>query len=313
MSEAVLSHYLSRWGNLHRNRTQARGAAPHKPVLLLAFLVELDAGRISQNLVALTPELVASFQTLWSALVPADAHWKPRLSYPFRYLCQEGFWELVKDGAPVTIPAKTEPSLGQLAQLCDGGRFAADLWELLADPAARMALRHHLRETYFPAQEVSLQPDARDYLARQLAALRAQADATFRPKRVRERSDGDYVRHRLFPYVVKELYDDACCLCGLSARVGESSLIEAAHVLPFATFHNDDPRNGLALCANHHWGFDRGAWSLTDGYDVIVSPKLAASAGYLAPERAFTPPRDETCLPDPAALSWHRQRWGFTI
>jgi len=34
-------------------------------------------------------------------------------------------------------------------------------------------------------------------------------------------------------------------------------LVEAAHLVPWTISRDDDPRNGIALCKNHHWDMDR--------------------------------------------------------
>ena len=36
----------------------------------------------------------------------------------------------------------------------------------------------------------------------------------------------------------------------------------------------DDPRNGLSLCPRHHWAFDAGLFTVTDGRSVRVSPAV---------------------------------------
>ena len=50
--------------------------------------------------------------------------------------------------------------------------------------------------------------------------LKAEAQSKFRTKKVSENKDdtGYYVRHALFPNVVKSLYNDSCAVCGLSVR-----------------------------------------------------------------------------------------------
>jgi putative restriction endonuclease len=315
VNPTTLKHYLHRFENLSRNRHAVHGAAPHKPILLLAILQEIDARRITGNLVTLTPELVAAFHAFWQALVPPDSRWKDRMSYPFRYLGRDGFWELVKNGEPVTIRTPYEPTLNQLAALCDGGRFADDLWPLLCEDQSRAIFQNHLRRTYFEERVVpAAENRAAAYLSSHVAKLRLQAKAQFRLRPlVREtQTDGYFVRSRLFPAVVKEAYGNRCCVCGLAAQMGESRLVQGAHILPFAEFHNDDMRNGLSLCRNHHWGFDNGAWSLKDDGEILVSEKLTASAAYVTAETILRP-EEVQYHPDPAALGWHRQRWGFDV
>jgi len=48
--------------------------------------------------------------------------------------------------------------------------------------------------------------------------------------------------------------------------------VAAAHIIPWRYSHNDDPRNGLALCYLCHWTFDEGLVILTDRYQVKRRP-----------------------------------------
>lgn len=141
----------------------------------------------------------------------------------------------------------------------------------------------------------------------QAEKLKSQAHAKFRAKKIVETTEEYFVRNRLFPKVIKELYSYSCCVCDISANIGNSSVIDAAHILPFYEFHNDDPRNGLALCKNHHWGFDIGAWSLTDEYTIIVAPKLKNDLVFIEQGKPIAMPKDKTCIPVTTALQWHRQ------
>jgi putative restriction endonuclease len=91
MAIDLLSKYVGLLGNLHRNHHAKKGYAPHKPILLLAVLDEVESGNIDNNLIVVTPELVASFRAYWRVLVPQGV-WIERMVYPFRYLVQEGWW-----------------------------------------------------------------------------------------------------------------------------------------------------------------------------------------------------------------------------
>ena len=55
-----------------------------------------------------------------------------------------------------------------------------------------------------------------------------------------------------------QVYEHQCAACGLRIRLQDGgTIVEAAHLIPFAESHNDHPRNGLSLCRNHHWAMDR--------------------------------------------------------
>ncbi|UCC54968.1 MAG: HNH endonuclease [Anaerolineaceae bacterium] len=53
-------------------------------------------------------------------------------------------------------------------------------------------------------------------------------------------------------------------------------VVEAAHIIPWRISHNDDPRNGLALCRLCHWTFDEGMLAVSSDYLVNASPRLRA-------------------------------------
>lgn len=308
MTADTLKKYLSAFGSLHRNKNPRLGAAPHKPILLLAVLDELAAGHIAQNLVPLDSALVIAFHQNWLARVPPET-WEEKIALPFRYLVYDGFWELTQDGRRVDEQQFSSPSIRQL-QTLDGARLAPDLWDLLQTPMAAQALRVHLLQTYFPPDSQRWQPTAPrpalDYEAERLAA---QAQSRFRTRRVQEPKDdvGYYVRHTLFPRVVKSFYDDTCAVCRLKAGALGGTLVEAAHIMPFAEFHNDHPRNGLALCKNHHCGFDAGWFTATDDYRLIASPYLRQEGQeYLRPGAPLYLPTRPEYAPALEALAWHR-------
>jgi putative restriction endonuclease len=117
--------------------------------------------------------------------------------------------------------------------------------------------------------------------------------------------------------VVIVAYKHTCALTGYRmTTLGDDSMesiVDAAHIHEFSESRNNDPRNGLALCKNAHWQFDRGLWSVTDDYRVIVNrdkfieegvpgQKLADFDGH----RLFLP-SDPKYWPEPEHLAWHRE------
>jgi len=311
MTLDTLQKYMHLWGNLHRNRNTRWGGAPHKPILLLAVLDVIERGQVFANQIELTPELVAAFRDYWRALVTANT-WQERIVLPFRYMVQEGFWELVKDGIPISKQALgTQPTIRQMTTEVDGARLAPDLWALLQDRTARNTLRLFLLSHYFSRGIADVQPilhtNPIDYEAER---LKAEAQSRFRPRHIREDRDetGVYIRHALFPKVVKSLYNHACAVCRLTVQTDAgSSLVDAAHIMPFGLFHNDDPRNGIAFCKNHHWGFDAGWFTADADYRILVSPHLHNAPSYLTAGAMLLLPAQHEYAPASEALSWHQQ------
>ena len=271
----------------------------------------IEKGEVSQNRIDISLELVAAFRDYWRVLVAKDT-WQERIANPFRFMVKDGFWELKKDGVPVSTKSLgMNPTIRQLTVETDGATLASDLWELLQDSAAVTTLKTFLLQHYFGEKVEKVQPALRanpiDY---EVEKLKAEAQSRFRPRHVREDRDetGYYVRHSLFPKVVKSLYNHACAVCDLNVQTDTgSSLVDAAHIMPFGVFHNDDPRNGVSLCKNHHWGFDAGWFTATTDYKILVSPRLLNSTTYLAAGGTLLVPTQREYAPASEALAWHRQ------
>ena len=308
MDPQTLSKYLNLFGNLHRNM----GSAPHKPVLLLSILDEIERGHIAENQIFLTVELVAAFREYWNVLPLPPGNWLERIWNPYRYLLQDGFWELYKDGTALTGQEVGQPSsVNDMRKRADHAAFSPELWELLKDKTARAAFKHHLLQVYFGIGPEQVQPlVVSNPLEAQLKKLIEQAQSQPRPKKIKETADGTeyYVRHALFPQIIRAVYDDSCSVCGLYARIQKSSIIDSAHIKPFADFHDDHPSNGLALCKGHHWAFDAGGFSITDDYTVIVSPQLQHTPGFITAGAPINLPSSVNCYPSPVSLAHHREK-----
>ena len=100
-------------------------------------------------------------------------------------------------------------------------------------------------------------------------------------------------------------YTHRCAFCGIRMRtIDGHTVVDAAHIIPWSVSHNDDPRNGLALCKLCHWSFDEGLLGVSQRYQVITSKALTAHnniAGHLLTLH-------ERPLVAPDALRWHREQ-----
>lgn len=310
MNPETLTKYLHAFGNLSRRSSREHGKAPHKPVLLLALLDEIERGAFSDNLITITPELIAGFRTYWAA--PVDStHWGATMNYPFRFMYQEGWWHFIKNGESV-VPQEDAPSLKYLASVYDGVRLSPDLWLLLQNRVALNEIRNYLLQTYFGKTNVSEvnRETLDDVLNYEVEQLKREAERPF-VKRVRERKEETYfLRHTLFPKVIRGIYHDECAVCGLGTQYGKSgasTILDGAHIIPFSESHNDDPRNGIPFCKNHHWGFDRGWFTVSVDYRVEVSPQLVNGTGYVTAGVLIRLPVAPILHPAPDALQWHRK------
>lgn len=145
----TLNKYIHLFSTLHRNRNPKHGMAPHKPILLLAVLDEIERGHISHGFISLTPELITAFSERWRALVTPNT-WGENIAMPFRYMAHEDFWDLIKDG--VVIPPQmldSSPTVNQLRKDVDGAILPIEFWSILQDKHIVKTLQELLLKKYF--------------------------------------------------------------------------------------------------------------------------------------------------------------------
>lgn len=73
-------------------------------------------------------------------------------------------------------------------------------------------------------------------------------------------------RDAKFRKLVLEKYHYQCAIC----RCSEEELLQAAHIKAVSLQGDDNPDNGICLCANHHLMFDRGLISIDFLEDKII-------------------------------------------
>lgn len=254
----LFSSLLGRLGNLNVSRSQSRGAAPHKPLMLLTVIDLIEAGEIgADGLVTYDVRLVSRFRDYWELVLDRQQN-SPDIPMPFHALGSEKdrIWtRLTSDGAPSHAKATS-----RLAVL------DPDLNLLLHDAAFRREARRTLVSIYFtPNEQVML--CARLGLpvpkTDEIEALRQDAD-TFKASQRKGRDSR-------FKSEVLGGYHYTCALTGYRLDTETSSLVQAAHIHQHARSGNDDPRNGLALTPDAHWMFDAGLWTaVPKGDDLLV-------------------------------------------
>jgi putative restriction endonuclease len=303
-TEKTWQHWLERLYNLHRDK-RGNHERPHKPILLLAIIDLLDRGLLSQNEIALTPDLIQTFNRYFQVVRQRDD--KPTIENPFYHLSGDGFWHLIAEPGerPLYEPgnASRVPTLGALKKV--HARFDETLWAaLLTDARSRHQLREALIARYFPEHHD------------QLAAIAGQQlPAAPEPAALREEPPG---RDAAFRHTILEIYDYRCAACGIRVKITDAlSLVEAAHIIPFGVSRNDKPDNGLALCPNHHWAMDRlliapcpdpkhraGIWRVGPGLDYRIEGQrdLVALAS-----QPVIPPNEEKFYPALTSLLWREQ------
>jgi putative restriction endonuclease len=118
-------------------------------------------------------------------------------------------------------------------------------------------------------------------------------------------------RSIVFRSKVLKLYEKTCSVCA-EALTTPSGAVEtdAAHIVPRSQMGADDARNGIALCKQHHWAFDKGLFSVTDDRSVIVPETVSSIAQNVRLKqldgRAIREAADPRFTVHPDAFRWHR-------
>jgi hypothetical protein len=119
-------------------------------------------------------------------------------------------------------------------------------------------------------------------------------------------------RDAAFRSIVLSNYDYMCAVTGQRFKSPRHIEADGAHIIGKDVHGTDDPRNGVALSRSAHWAFDRGIFTISDQYEVVVNPKIPSASVDRFPAIAMDRkkillPKDEYYWPHPDALAWHKQ------
>ena len=271
----MLNSWLNKLAKLRVDRA-SNNPAPHKPLLLLAILDQIEDGTITSNIIKLTPELAYCFLGYWE-IVSSRGRSVGHAELPFFYLKSDGFLRHVAiPGLQAALGSIRPTSVELLNKVISHAELPEDFFELMQSKTNRDAARKTLIEGdwFFPEEKIKLITllglNTNDF------ALHGEAmSVEITDKGVKQGRD---IKFRL---QIVPLYRYACALCGIKVLLPSGvALVEAAHIHQFARSRNDDIANGMALCRNHHWAFDQGLWSIDTNFEIVVAcGKFAEQVG----------------------------------
>ena len=120
-------------------------------------------------------------------------------------------------------------------------------------------------------------------------------------------------RDPAFREKVLRAYEYRCAVCGFDLRLGSSNLaLEAAHIMWHQAGGPDIEPNGLALCSLPHKMLDRGAFTISTGYQFLVSQEVFGSRGMdehllRYHGEGIREPQSPDYMANPEYLQWHGQ------
>jgi putative restriction endonuclease len=277
MNTKILDYFI--YAFTHLRRDSKNGGAPHKPILLLSIIHEYELGRISDNRIFISPELTHSFSVYWNQLVTTKHD--PRFALPFFHLTGEkgNWWKLIPNiGCELWIDnAGSMRSFGNLSIAVAFAEIDLGLFSLLSNKESREILKNALLKEYFQNQIIENQED--NYLNNLKNELNEpKSEYRNNLQNLKKILDPEtyqievYNRGTIFRREIVKLYNETCCMSGLRVSANFTiTMVDACHIEQFAKTFNNHPTNGIALCPNLHRAFDRGAISVNDNYEIILS------------------------------------------
>ncbi len=320
-----ISNEITGWlKNLNTDKSnpwpdEVTNQAPHKPFLLLSIIDGIKEGWIDSNEIFLSQELVDNFFVYWKGIMGQAR--TTRIALPFFYMKSEPFWALIYK------PDKNEyanaPSLTGLKNRLQFARMNPELYLLIENDKTRSMVQNLIANHYFnskTAEKVkklsSLNYDAHKYSEE----LRKFTNKKFishysEEGKIVESTVNQQVRKQGFRKVIRENYNYTCSVCRTKVVTPvESCHVVGAHIIPWNESYNDDPRNGISLCPNHHWLFDEMMMTIRDDFSVKLSPWLKKNNNTwheydLISDTKILLPANSQLYPAKEALMYHNDKF----
>jgi putative restriction endonuclease len=262
--------------------------APHKPLLVLYALGQLQAG--AARLIPFD-QLERPLERLLEEFGPPRKSPHPEL--PFYHLQTDGIWE-IDENVPLTgRQGSKNPLRTELRKWRIGGGFTVPIFEELRQrPEAVREIAREILAAHFP-----------ESLHQSIAsATGLDLEATNR----NSRRDSD------FRQSVVAAWGHRCAFCGYAVQLDNADVgLEAAHIRWCQFGGPDTTDNGLACCSIHHQAFDRGAITVSDELMILVSSRLHGSGRlddlFIRLHGSALPlPGVKGAQPKREFLAWHR-------
>lgn len=306
-----LAKYINRFINLRVDRSKGH-PAPHKPLLVLSIMQEIEIGNISCNKIYITPELVARFKENFFRLIKLE-NFIANFSLPFYHLKSEGFWHFrFHDGKQLQLTSSSSiKSLRQLRDIIDYSYFDDELFLRLINIESRRVLKDCLVEMYFKGKIIK-ENSFNSYFHQTEELLLNEPSSVYKTEMNNLDEEEIFIRQGAFKRIVPKIYNHSCCISEMRiASNYEIQMIDACHIIPFSESHDDTITNGISLCPNLHRAFDRGLITIDNEYRILVSEKFSEDSLEYSirkfDNKSMLLPFESKYYPSIKNLDWHRQ------
>ena len=231
--------------------------APHKPLLVLYAIGKLLRG---ESRLLPFAEVDENLGNLLREFGPKRKVQRTQL--PFWRLQNDGVWE-IPDADRLKQSPGGDVNRGDLFRYEASGGFTEDISrQLQNDPSLALEITQNMLDAHFPA---SIHEDILQAVGIELTL----------------KSPGRQKRSPNFRANILKAYEYRCAVCGFDVRLGLNPVaLEAAHIKWHQAGGPDVEINGLALCSLHHKLFDRGAFTLSNDLEILVSDDAHGSVGF---------------------------------
>ncbi|MBE9236061.1 HNH endonuclease [Anabaena aphanizomenioides LEGE 00250] len=308
--DRTLDYYCNCFSKIKVYKTKKKGDALNKPILILSVMELISSDFMNENYIYISDTLIKIFKKYWN-LMTSSPFKSSDFALPFFHLKNDDFWHLqysseYDGGRPQTIPKlKNDVSYASLD---------IELFYLIKNEVTRKELVDSLVSNWFSQDGNNIDDIAQ-------INQNFEKDSSFIDNEERNIIDNNpeyslrktLVRNAFFRKAVVSVYSCQCAFCGLMVNQNlNQNIVDGAHIKPFSQFYDSRIHNGIALCKNHHWAFDRGWFGVDDKYKIIVSKELEEVSPHAKPIKDFHGeklilPKIEKYFPDIEALQWHRQ------
>ena len=324
MNEKTLKYYTEKLTKFRRDNKN--GGAPHKPILLLSIISNIENGLIKDNRIYLLPELVATFKKIWIDLVIGEGH-HCKLAMPFYHFHTSPFWKLIpKVGFELAIKSKIAmKTFSNLHAAVEYAEIDIELFIFFKKEEQRDYLKNEILNKFFPRTKENFSNDNNSYIRQIENDILNEPSIQYRKKlkklqeisRIETFEEERYIRGSIFKRQIPMLYQNTCAISGLQINATINvSLIDACHIVPFSHSYDDTLTNGISLTPTLHRAFDRGLISIDENYKVLISDKFSEgnnsnfSIKQFEGKQIFLP-KNEKYYPNIENFIWHNIKFGF--
>jgi len=270
--------------NLNRDKNpniwdeRTKTGAPHKPLLLLSIMDGIENGWIISSHFQFNDSIGETFFDYWENLF--DEKRETSIALPLYHMKSEPFWKLIyKQGEKEFTYS---PSLGALLKRVESFEIDQNMFQIMSDPSENKKLRFLLFENYFSDEIAIRLTKTQELITKSYSYSNSLLSMVADPFYL-DHNDSPLkfsavhkpIRSKGFSRVIRNNFNDKCAICGdRIITPNGNSLVDAAHIIPWSDYKNDDPRNGLSLCKSHHWMFDNFMLTIDKYHKIKISKYL---------------------------------------